>query len=255
MNDLVSIIMPSWNTAQYISEAIESVLKQSYSNWELIIVDDCSTDNTISVVNKYKDNRIRLFQNKENLGAAYSRNFALRQAKGRWIAFLDSDDVWYSEKLEKQILFMTKNNYSFSCTSCEDIDLNSTPIGRIHKSIKHITKMRMFQYCWPSCLTVMYDSGVVGLIQIQNSLKKNNDYAIWLTAIKKTDCYYCDEVLAQYRVRKGSISHDSIAKLIKSHYYLFRIGLQKGIIASLFFTSQNLLFGSIKKVFLDNKRK
>ena len=116
MNDLVSIIMPSWNTAQYISEAIESVLKQSYSNWELIIVDDCSTDNTISVVNKYKDNRIRLFQNKENLGAAYSRNFALRQAKGRWIAFLDSDDVWYSEKLEKQILFMTKNNYSFSCT-------------------------------------------------------------------------------------------------------------------------------------------
>ena len=248
MTDLVSIIMPSWNTAQFISEAIESVIHQTYTNWELIIVDDCSTDDTISIVNRYKDIRIRLFINSKNSGAAFSRNFALQKAKGRWVAFLDSDDLWLPEKLERQISFMNDNNYYFSCASCEDIDTNSNRMGKIHKSIKHISKKRMFQYCWPSCLTVMYDNSVVGLIQINNNLKKNNDYAMWLNVVQRVDCHYLDQVLALYRVRKNSISHDSLKKLIKAHYTLFRIELHKNRFVSFFLTLQNLFFGVFKKI-------
>ena len=114
MNELVSVIMPSFNTAKFISETIESVLAQTYANWELIIVDDCSTDNTDEVVKPFlTDKRIKYLKNKKNSGAAVSRNYALREAKGKWIAFLDSDDLWLPEKLEKQIAFMKKNNYMF----------------------------------------------------------------------------------------------------------------------------------------------
>ena len=106
MNELVSIIMPSYNTAKFISETIDSVLAQTYENWELIIVDDCSKDDTDTVVARYTDPRIRYLKNEVNSGAAVSRNRALREAKGRWIAFLDSDDLWTPEKLQKQIRFM-----------------------------------------------------------------------------------------------------------------------------------------------------
>lgn len=116
MSDLVSIIMPSYNTAQYITETIQSVIDQTYHNWELIIVDDCSTDNTDIVIGKIKDPRIRYIKNEKNSGAAVSRNRALREANGRWVAFLDSDDLWKPEKLEKQICFMMKNRYYFSYT-------------------------------------------------------------------------------------------------------------------------------------------
>ena len=112
--DLVSIIMPSYNTEKYIAKSIKSVLTQTYQNWELLIVDDCSTDNTDKVVEPYlADSRIRFFRNEQNSGAAVSRNRALREAKGRWIAFLDSDDLWKPEKLHRQINFMQENNYHF----------------------------------------------------------------------------------------------------------------------------------------------
>ena len=114
MNELVSIIMPSYNTAKFISKTIESVLEQTYKNWELLIVDDCSTDNTDEIVSKYDDDRIIYLKNKKNSGAAVSRNKALKNAKGKWIAFLDSDDLWLPEKLERQLKFMVQNNYAFT---------------------------------------------------------------------------------------------------------------------------------------------
>lgn len=113
MNELVSIIMPSYNTASFISKTIESVLNQTYKNWELLIVDDCSTDDTDEIVSKYNDKRIVYLKNEKNSGAAISRNRALRNAKGKWIAFLDSDDLWHPTKLEKQIKFMKKMDISF----------------------------------------------------------------------------------------------------------------------------------------------
>ena len=106
VDGLVSVIMPSWNTDRFIGESIQSVINQTYTNWELIIVDDCSTDSTDNVVASYKDDRIRYLKNEKNSGAALTRNRALREAKGEWIAFLDSDDLWMPEKLEKQSNFM-----------------------------------------------------------------------------------------------------------------------------------------------------
>lgn len=205
MSDLVSIIMPSYNTAQYITETIQSVIDQTYHNWELIIVDDCSTDNTDIVVGKIKDPRIRYIKNEKNSGAAVSRNRALREANGRWVAFLDSDDLWKPEKLEKQICFMMKNRYYFSYTNYEEIDADGNKTNVIVTGPKVISKTGMFNYCWPGCLTVMYDRKKIGLIQITD-IKKNNDYAMWLKVCKKTRCYLLDEVLAEYRRgRSGSI--------------------------------------------------
>ena len=222
MNDLVSIIMPSYNTGRFIKETIESVLAQSYPAWELIIVDDCSTDNTDDVVNQYlADERIRYIKNDTNSGAAVSRNRALREAKGTWIAFLDSDDLWEPEKLQKQISFMRDNGYHFSYTNYIEIDEESKANGKSVTGPKRITKHGMYNYCWMGCLTVMYDADAVGLIQIAD-IKKNNDYAMWLKVCKKANCYLLDETLARYRKRSGSISNHGYLKLIKWHYKLYR---------------------------------
>lgn len=247
MKDLVSIIMPSYNTGKYIGKSIESVLNQTYQNWELIIVDDCSTDNTDKIVTSINDARIKYMKNSCNLGAAISRNRALREAKGQWIAFLDSDDLWMPEKLEKQIRFMKINGYAFSYTNYEEIDIDGNVTGVKVSGPKRITRTGMFNYCWPGCLTVVYDVTKIGLIQIKN-IKKNNDYAMWLEVCKKSNCYLLDETLAQYRKgRIGSVSTQSIKTMIGWHYKLFHEAEEMGKAGSLFNTGRNLLFGFYKK--------
>lgn len=247
MNDLVSIIMPSYNTAKYILESIHSVQAQTYKNWELIIVDDCSTDDTDAVVSSVVDNRIKYLKNVNNLGAALSRNRALKEAKGRWIAFLDSDDLWMQDKLEKQINFMRNSGYSFSYTNYKEIDSIGNESGVYVTGPKKITKVGMFNYCWPGCLTVMYDAEKVGLIQIED-IKKNNDYAMWLKVCQKADCFLLDEYLASYRKgRTGSISSHSYTALIKWHYKLFREAEKKSVVSSVICTGRNLVFGLYKK--------
>lgn len=247
MNELVSIVMPSYNTAKYIKESIDSVLAQTYTNWELIIVDDCSTDDTDKIVMAIKDDRIRYLKNERNSGAAVSRNYALCQAKGKWIAFLDSDDLWEPDKLKKQVSFMEENDYHFSYTNYIEIDEASQPNGRSVTGPKKITKRGMYNYCWPGCLTVMYNAQVVGMIQIED-IKKNNDYAMWLKVCKNADCYLLDEQLAQYRKRSGSISNHGYKSLIKWHYKLFREAEKMNVGISLINTAKNLFFGVIKKI-------
>lgn len=248
MNEMVSIIMPSYNTGRFIAESIESVLKQTYKNWELIIVDDCSTDNTDEIVKGYlEDSRIRYLKNKKNAGAAVSRNRALREAKGKWIAFLDSDDLWMPKKLEQQILFMKKKGCHFSYTNYIEIDEDSNNLGRMVTGPKRITKAGMYRYCWPGCLTVMYDASYVGLIQIED-IRKNNDYAMWLKVCKEADCYLFNKTLAKYRKRTGSISNHRYIKLIEWHYKLFREADDKGLLMSLILTGRNMLYGFFKKV-------
>lgn len=247
---LVSIVTPTYNCARFISETIESVQAQTYPYWEMIILDDCSTDNTREIVERYKkdDARIKYKCLEMNSGAAEARNTALRLAAGKWIAFLDSDDLWTPGKLEKQIAFMKNNSCNFSYTDYEEIDEKDNPLGVRVSGPFHINKFGMFSYCWPGCLTVMYDKEKVGLIQIPN-IRKNNDYAIWLKAIKKSDCYLLKENLAKYRKRTGSISSGSYTSLIKWHYLLFREveGSSKPIAAIL--TINNLFWGVFKKLF------
>ncbi len=248
MNDLVSIIMPSYNTEKYISESIASVQKQTYADWELIIVDDCSTDNTDEIVKPFlSDKRIKYIKNETNSGAAVSRNRALREAKGKWIAFLDSDDLWLPVKLEKQIAFMKENDYHFSYTNYVEINEASIPNGRVITGPKRITKRGMYNYCWMGCLTVMYDAETVGLIQIAD-IKKNNDYAMWLKICKKSECYLLDKVLAMYRRgRTGSISSHSVKTLIRWHFDLFRKAEKQSVMLATFHTARNLVFGFYKK--------
>lgn len=247
MNDLVSIIMPSYNTARFIAETISSVLAQTYENWELIIVDDCSTDNTDEVVGELlSDTRIRYIKNEHNSGAAVTRNRALREAKGKWIAFLDSDDLWEPKKLQKQISFMRENCYHFSYTNYIEIDEKSKPNGKSVSGPKRITKHSMYNYCWMGCLTVMYDADIVGLVQVAD-IKKNNDYAMWLKVCKKANCYLLNETLAKYRKRSGSISNHGYMKLIKWHYKLYREAEKKNAFMSVIFTFRNLFWGVWKK--------
>lgn len=246
IDGMVSIIMPSWNTGKYIAESIQSVINQSYSNWELIIVDDCSTDNTDEVVASFSDPRIKYFHNEKNSGAALTRNKAMREAQGEWIAFLDSDDLWMPEKLQKQIAFMTENNYVFSYHDYVKIDEESRPLNVYVSGPEIVTKRRMYNYGYPGCLTFMYSAKVMGLIQIKD-IKKNNDYAILLQLCKKADCYLLKENLAEYRIRKKSISHDKLSKKLKSHYDLFHYCDEKVAPIAFWYACWNLWYGIMKK--------
>ena len=256
MKDLVSIITPSYNTAKFISETISSVLAQTYTNWEMIIVDDCSTDNTEEIVASVGDERIRFIKNDKNCGAAISRNRALCEAKGKWIAFLDSDDLWEPTKLEKQIQFMEKNDYHFSYTNYVEIDDDGKPLNTMWTGPKKISKILMYSFNYMGCLTVMYDREYVGLVQIAD-LKKRNDYAIWVKVVDRCPAYLLNEVLATYRVRSsGSVMNRSKGPLsrLKFNYYMWHQGERMNSVAAAFWTSVNLVFGVLKKIFFKKKR-
>lgn len=244
---LVSVIMPSWNTGKYISESIDSVLNQTYKKLELIIIDDCSEDDTDDVVAGYMDERIKYYKNEKNMGAAISRNYAISKAQGEWIAFLDSDDLWDSEKLEKQINFMNKRSCFFSYHNFEKINEQSNSLNVVVTGPKVVTRKKMYNYGYPGCLTFMYSAKKFGLIQIKD-IKKNNDYAILLKLCKKEDCYLLDENLAKYRVRKKSISHDKLWKKLKSHYDLFHYCDERSAFVSTWFACVNMVFGIHKKI-------
>ena len=248
VDGLVSIIMPSWNTGRFIAESIDCVLAQTYKNWELLIVDDCSTDNTDEVIAGYKDDKIKYFKNEKNSGAALTRNRAMREAQGEWIAFLDSDDLWTPEKLEHQIKFMNDNGYSFSYTEYEKIDEEDQPLNIYVTGPESVNKRKMYRYDYIGQLTMMYSAKVFGLIQIKD-IKKNNDYAIRLQLYKKDGacCYLLKENLAKYRIRKKSISHDKLSKKLKSHYDLFHMCDEKSAPIALLYACWNMFFGVLKK--------
>lgn len=250
---LVSIIMPLYNSEKYVSDSIKSVLNQTYPYWELIIVDDCSTDSSVEVVNSFNDGRIKLLHNDKNSGAALSRNYALREAKGKWIAFLDSDDVWLLTKLEEQLQFMDDNNYVFTYSDyriCNDDKWENV----IRTAPNRITFKKMLHYCYFSTITVIYNAEKVGLIQI-GDIKKNNDYAMWLKALKKADAYRYPHVLAYYIKHKGSISSGNKFKLIKWHYRLFKNECDYNGFCSFFLTLGNLWYGFWKKIIYKEKVK
>ena len=248
VEDVVSIIMPTYRCGGYIEKSIASVQAQTYQNWELIIVDDCSNDGTIDKVLEIKkqDSRINIFQNSSNSGAAVSRNVALKNAKGRWIAFLDSDDLWEPTKLEKQIKFMVENGYAFSYHEYLEIDEQGKELGVRVSGKEHVDKFDMFACCWPGCLSVMYDASKIGLIQI-NDIKKNNDTAMWLKVIRKADCYLLPETLGKYRRRANSITPKPIWQRIWAHYPLFRVAEEMNSIQATFWVIVNVFGNAYKK--------
>ena len=220
----------------------------------LIISDDCSTDNTKKVIEPYmqEDNRIKYICNEKNSGAAITRNNALKAAKGKWIAFLDSDDLWLPDKLEKQVRFMMDNGYAFTYHEYTEMTEEGADNGVYVSGIKKVNVFDMYACCWPGCLSVMYDREKIGLIQIKD-VRKNNDTAMWLKVVKKAPCYLLKENLARYRRRKGSITPKPIYQRIWAHYPLFRVAEEMNPIVATFWTIMNVFGNAYKKMFYVKK--
>ncbi|MED3758925.1 glycosyltransferase family 2 protein [Peribacillus frigoritolerans] len=223
MNDLISIITPTYNSGKFIVETIDSVIKQTYQNWEMIIVDDCSNDNTKELVGKYteQDNRIKYHLLEKNSGAAIARNKAMELASGTYIAFLDSDDLWNEDKLERQLSFMKDNNYYFTCTAYEQVDEEGKPLNKTINTKIKTNYNGVLLNCPVGNSTVMYNVKKLGKFMVPN-IRKRNDDALWLQILKKEKYIYgMHDVLMKYRLRRNSISSNKV-ELIKYHWYLYR---------------------------------
>lgn len=200
--DLVTIITPSYNSSPFISDTINSVINQTYQNWEMIIVDDASKDDSVNkILSLTKDDkRINLISLPNNVGAANARNIALRKAKGRFIAFLDSDDIWYNNKLEKQLKFMLKNDYGFTFSSYETLLEDGTNTGHIIQVPKNINYYQYLKNTIIGCLTVVIDKEKIGYFEMPD-IKSSHDMALWLIILKKGNIAHgLNEVLAKYRL-------------------------------------------------------
>ncbi|KTD99322.1 glycosyltransferase family 2 protein [Pseudoalteromonas sp. H71] len=233
---LVSIIMPAYNAEKYISESIESVLAQSYKNWELLITDDRSTDTTQQIINKYaiQDSRIKLFINEKNGGAGVARNYSIGKASGRFIAFLDADDQWLPEKLTKQISFMLKSNYAFTFTAYQKISGESLLGSVIPPSITTYKKILSSNVI--GCLTAVYDSKILGK-HYMPLIRKRQDMGLWLNILKQTPkAYSIPDVLALYRVDSGMTQNKF--KILKWQWDLYRNVVGLGLFkTSIYFCS------------------
>lgn len=250
MNDLISIITPVYNGEAYIEETLRCVLAQTYTNWEMLIVDDISDDQTVAILRKYanQDPRIRFFVSDVKGGASMARNKALKEAKGSYIAFLDADDLWKRDKLEKQYRFMKKNKLDFCYHNYSLIDEAGKPCHIQRIAPAQLTYRRALLGCSIGCLSVMYAVKNIGLVQTKR-LDKRNDDALWLTILKRCRIgYLLNEDLAYYRVRSKSLSSGSKIKLLKYHYRLYRDIVEYDPIRSLFFTGTNIA------VYFMNKR-
>lgn len=218
----VSVIMPSFNSERFIEESIRSIQNQTYSNWELIITDDCSTDNTINLIEQLqeKDERIRLYKLSKNKGAGCSRNNSIKMSKGRYIAFCDSDDLWLNNKLEMQVNFMKEHDLSFSYSSYNVInEIGEIIDQRICPDELNFTKTLLQNEI--GCLTVIYDRKKIGL-KFMKSIRKRQDYLLWLEILKEIrHTRGIKSPLANYRIRQDSISRDKIG-LIKYNYQVYR---------------------------------
>lgn len=215
LDALVSIITPVYNSEKYIHAAIHSVLSQTYTNWEMLIADDCSTDKTEEVIKKcLQDPRIKYFKLKNNSGAAVARNFILAKAVGEYIAFLDADDMWKPEKLEKQLTFMKNNRIGFSFTSYEILNDSENKAISVPKSLNYGQFMKNSII---GMLTVMIDRKIIGDIRLVN-IKKDHDSMTWAKVLREgSTAYGLNESLAYYRKVPGSISSNKF-KAAKNHW-------------------------------------
>lgn len=220
---LISVITPSYNAEEFIEKTIQSVLNQTFSDWEMIIADDCSTDGTRDILKRYEedDERIHAIFLKENQGAAAARNAALSKAEGRYVAFLDSDDVWKAEKLDKQLAFMRKHQYAFTFTAYELISQDGEPLHKtVHVPVS-LTYDDVLKNTIIGCLTVMIDREQTGDIRMPN-IRTRQDLATWLSILKRGfKAYGLNEPLAEYRIVETSISSNKW-KAAKKTWFVYR---------------------------------
>lgn len=223
MKPLVSIITPTFNSEKFISETIKSIQNQTYQNWEMIVVDDASSDATTAIIKlaSENDNRIKLFKLEENSGTGIARNTALAKASGKYIAFLDADDLWKPLKLEKQIDFLISNELPFTFSFYECMDEEGNYLNKLVEAPKKLSYRQLFYCNYIGNLTGIYDADYFGKIQI-SSIRKRQDWMMWLTILKRTKIAYpVPESLAIYRIRENSISASKL-DLVKHNFKVYR---------------------------------
>lgn len=243
---LVSIITPAFNCQKTIKETYESIKSQSFKSWEWIVVEDHSTDDTFEYVKQMiqGDGRVILLQTPKNSGAAVARNIGIEKASGRYIAFLDSDDLWKKEKLSNQIKYMQEKDYSFTFTNYDLL----YPNGEIKQHrIKHdiVTYKKLLKSNHIGCLTAVYDSVVLGKVLMPLDCEKREDHGAWLDIVRTgVNAYRLDESLSIYRISSGTVSSNK-TKMLKYQYKLYRKHERFNVIKSLWYT----LICSVNKLF------
>lgn len=237
-----SIITPLFNGAKYIGETIESVMTQTDNDWELIVIDDCSIDKGDLIVEKYcqKDSRIKLLRNEENLGPAETRNRGIKAAKGRFIAFLDGDDLWLPNKLEKQLAFMSSNDIPFSFSYYQQVNEAGSFIKNVDKLPEAVRYKDLLKYNYIGCLTAVYDTDFFGKVYMKD-IRNRQDYALWLDLVKLSVTAFCvKETLASYRIRRNSISSNKF-RLIKYHWHIYYNIEKLGIFRALYLVTNYVI--------------
>lgn len=257
MEEKISIITPVYNCEKFIKETLDCVLKQTYKKWEWLLIDDCSSDNSANIIKEYasKDKRIKYFKMDKNSGAAIARNKGLDNSTGRFIAYLDSDDLWRKEKLEKQIKFMINNNYAFTCTDYEKIKEDGSSLNKIIKIPKIVNYNLFLRNTIIQTVGVMIDTKLTGkeLLQMPN-IRRRQDAATWCQLLKNGfDCYECPENLSYYRVVPNSLSSNKL-KAIKTNWYWYR-KIEKLPLWKTCFCFIGYAFNAMKKrIYFNNKR-
>jgi teichuronic acid biosynthesis glycosyltransferase TuaG len=248
---LVSIVMPAYNCEKYVVEAINSVLAQTYENWELLVLDDGSKDNTLHIINEFgnKDTRIRPLQNEKNMGVSATRNRGIEIASGDWIAFLDSDDMWEPSKLEKQFKVVNEHSAEFIFTGASYINENGEPYKGIFEVPEKVTYKKLRNQNVVSCSSVLLKKKYFENIKMEKD-EMHEDYAVWLRILKlDVTAYGVNEPLLIYRISRNSKSGNKM-KTVMMTYKVFRfVGINP--IASAYFMARHVIasVGKYKKIF------
>ncbi|SDE77793.1 glycosyltransferase family 2 protein [Cellulophaga baltica] len=235
MSPIVSIITPVYNSEEHLRHCLESVMSQKYVNWEHILVDDCSTDQSAEIIEQYsrRDFRIKYIKLDSNSGAGVARNTAMKNATGRFIAFLDSDDYWDENKLSKQITYMLDNKYAFTYTDYFIVEKNNPNPKYIIQSPKKIDYNKMLNNDYIGCLTAIYDKELLGL-NLMPDIRKRQDWVLWLRLLQKCDyAHAINEPLANYRIGNSSLSNNKF-KLLKHNFNVYHKELKMSFLKSVF---------------------
>ena len=244
---MVSVIMPAYNAGRFIEQSILSVVSQTYTDWELIVVDDCSTDNTAEIVQRYarKDNRIKYSRRDSPSGSpSMPRNEAIMLSKGRYIAFLDSDDVWLPDKMQHQLALFSNPDAAIVFSDYRKMDEDGNVHSRAITAPPKITYRKLLQNNYLGCLTVVYDTQKVGKVLFEK--KGHEDYILWLSILKKGfSAYNTCSVEAIYRVGRGSVSANKF-KVLKWTWDIYRNDQELGIASASYYFAHYAIKSMLK---------
>jgi glycosyltransferase involved in cell wall biosynthesis len=248
MKPLVSIITPTYNSQNYIKDCINSVINQSFDNWEYIIIDDNSTDSTVSVIQNFckKNNKISYFSLNKNMGAAFARNEGIKRADGKYIAFLDSDDTWHKDKLKIQINTMEQYDLKFTFTNYFIVNKEKNTITEYEALKPTVNYNEIIRFNYIACSTVMYNQDFFAK-QYMPNIRNRQDWGLWIKLINIAGkAHQINQYLTYYYIRRNSISSNKL-KMIKYHWYIYYEYLNFALLKSVYYLMLNIIMHVKKK--------